>query len=346
VKLDRQSRTRVLAATAAIVAVAGLTACSSSSKKASGTSAAAGSTSSAASSAAGSSSASSSGKKITIGFSPYNQSAQALVGLAKGVKAAAAAGGASTLIADPNNDPNKQAQQIKSWIELGQVQAVWALALDPTALKSLIPLAKSKHVGLVLTGTPTDYGQSATAPGLDYSIIDYTGFGKAIGTAAGQCANAKLGGNGKFLYLANPAGSTGKKAEDAAIAAALKATSPNSTIVSTISNQNDRLKSQQGTLTAVQGNQKINGAMGVIDEGTLGPMTAFKQLGRLSKTCVVGAGGSDEALAAVKAGNLYGDVAIQFGADLAQNVAAELAFAKNPTMAGKQLYTPFKTVLK
>jgi len=287
----------------------------------------------------------SSSKKITIGFSPYNQSAPALVGLAKGVKAYAQSKGASTLIADPNNDPTKQAQQIRSWIELGQVKAVWVLALNPTAIKALIPLAQSKGVGLLATGTPADYGKSAPGAGLSYSIIDYAAYGKAIGGALAECANQRLGGKAKALYLANSAGSTGKAQEDAAIQQALTAGSPHSSIVSTVDNKNDRLVSQKATLTAIQANSSLNSIIGVSDESTMGPVTAFTQTDKnLSKSCLVGAGGSDEALAAVKSGKLYADVAIQFGADMKQSVDELVRFGADPKATGQQLLTPFKTV--
>jgi ABC-type sugar transport system substrate-binding protein len=311
----------------ALIATAGLAACSS------GTSATA--------DASGSSSA----KKITIGFSPYNQSAPALVGLAKGVKEYAQSKGASTLIADPNNDPTKQAQQIRSWIELGQVDAVWVLALNPTAIKALIPVAQSKGVGLLATGTPADYGKSAPDAGLSYSIIDYAAYGKAIGTALAECATQRLGGSAKALFLANSAGSTGKAQEDAAIKDALAAGAPSSTIVSTVDNKNDRLVSQKATLTAIQANSALNAVIGVSDESTMGPMTAFTQAGKdLSKSCIVGAGGSDESLAAVKAGKIYADVAIQFNDDMAQSVDELVRFAGDSKAQGKQLLTPFKTV--
>lgn len=285
--------------------------------------------------------------KVTIGFSPYNQSAPALVGLAKGVEALAQSKGASTLIADPNNDPTKQAQQIRTWIELGQVDAVWVLALNPTALKSLIPLAQSKGVGLLATGTPADYGQSATAAGLSYSVIDYAAYGTAIGTAMAECATERLGGNAKALFLANPAGSTGKAQEDEAIKAALTAGAPSATIAATVDNKNDRLESQKATLTTIQANGDLNAVIGVNDESTMGSVTAFTQAGKdPSKSCIVGAGGSDEALAAVKAGKVYADVAIQFSEDMAQSVDELVRFAADPKAEGKQLLTPFKTVKK
>jgi ABC-type sugar transport system substrate-binding protein len=326
VKLRNLKQTRLMTCTAVLIATTGLAACSS------GTS-------------AGDTSIGSSAKKITIGFSPYNQSAPALVGLAKGVKAYAESKGASALIADPNNDPTKQAQQIRSWIELGQVDSVWVLALNPTAIKSLIPLAQSKGVGLLATGTPADYGKSAPDAGLSYSIIDYAAYGKAIGTALAECANERLGGSAKVLFLANSAGSTGKAQEDAAIKEALSAGDAKSTITSTIDNKNDRLVSQKGTLTAIQANPALNATIGVSDESTMGPMTAFIQAGKnLSKSCIVGAGGSDEALAAVKAGKIYADVAIQFSADMAQSVDELVRFANTPKAEGQQLLTPFKTV--
>lgn len=294
------------------------------------------------------SSQSASAASITIGFAPPNQSSPALVALAKSLTAYAATKGARTRVVDPNNQSTTQVQQLMSMIDLGEVRAVWAMAVDPGTMTPVIAAAKAHHVGLLDTGTPQDYGAKAPGPGLSYSIVDYTKFGSAIGRALGRCVNQRLGGRGQVLYVANPAGSTGKSEEDAAFMAALKQTSPRASIVAATTSANSRLTAQENSLSAIQGHPGINAVAGVTDEGSLGALTALKLAGKnpTSSACAVGAGGSPEAISDVNKRLEYAYVVINFQADLEQNVNELLRMASNPTTTGTQLYTPFTTYSK
>lgn len=212
----------------------------------------------------------------------------------------------------------------------------------------VIAAAQAHHVALLNTGTPPDYGAKAPGPGLSYSIIDYRKFGSAIGSALGKCINQRLGGKGDVLYLTNPAASTGKPAEDAAFAAALKQTSPGASIVATTTSANDRLTAQENSLSAIQGHPGINAVAGVTDEGSLGALTALKLAGKkpTRTACAIGAGGSPEAISDVNRRLEYAYVVIDFQGDLKQNVNELLKMASDPTARGTQLYTPFSTYSK
>ena len=284
----------------------------------------------------------------TIGFSPPNQSSPALVALATSLTAYAATKGARARVIDPNNASTTQVQQLMSMIDLGEVRAIWAMAINPENMAPVIAAAEAHDVGLLDTGTPQDYGAKAPGPGLSYSIVDYTKFGGEIGRALGRCINQRLGGKGEVLYVANPAGSTGKTQEDAAFMAALKQTSPGASIVATTTSANDRLTAQENSLSAIQGHPGIDGVAGVTDEGSLGALTALKLAGKTptSTACAVGAGGSPEAISDVNKHLEYAYVVINFQADLEQNVNELLRMASNPTATGTQLYTPFTTYSK
>jgi ABC-type sugar transport system substrate-binding protein len=300
----------------------------------------------ASSSAAFTSAASTPAKSITIGFSPPNQSAPALIGLGKALQAYAQSKGDKVVVADPNNNPTTQVQQLQSWIQLGKVQAIWVLALDPSTMASVLPLAASHHVAMLATGVPSDYGKSGPGPGLSFSIINYAQFGHAVGVTLGKCVNARLGGNGQILDVENPPGSTDLAAENAAFLAGLKATSPNSKVVATVSSGNAKLAAQQASLSAIQGHPGINGVAGFTDEGSLGSLAALKLSGKNPSTtaCAVGAGGNPMAIADVKAGTEYGYTVIGFKDDLVQNVNEMAKMAANPSATGVQLYTPFSTM--
>ena len=290
---------------------------------------------------------SSSGKPITIGFSPYNQSAPALVGLGKSLQAYAGTKGNKVLVADPNNNSTTQVQQIESWIQLGQVQAVWVLPLDPATMAPVLALAQQHHVAFLATGVPSDYGKSAPGPGLSFSIIKYSDFGNAVGQALGKCIAAGWAARGRCSRSrTRPARRTGLK--NAGFLAGLMSAAPNSKVVATVSSANDQLTAQQSSLTAIQGHPGVDAVTGFTDEGSLGGLAALKLAGKNPATsaCAAGAGGSPQAIADVKAGQLYAYVVIQFQADLEQNVNEMARMAADISATGTQLYTPFDTITK
>jgi ABC-type sugar transport system substrate-binding protein len=340
--VNTQPRRRRRASIALAAAAAGgllLAACSSSSSSSSG-----GSTPAAAGTA---SAKSSSGKSITIGFSPYNQSAPALVGLGKSLKAYAGTKGDKVLVADPNNNSTSQVQQIESWIQLGQVQAVWVLPLDPATMAPVLALAQQHHVAMLAAGVPSDFGKSGPGPGLSFSVIKYSDFGHAVGEALGKCIVSRLGGKGQVLDVENPPGSTDLASENAGFLAGLMSAAPASKIVATVSSANDQLTAQQNSLTAIQGHPGVNAVAGFTDEGSLGGLAALKLGGKNpAASCSVGAGGSPQAISDVKAGQEYAYVVIQFQADLEQNVIEMGKMAADISATGTQLYTPFDTITK
>jgi ABC-type sugar transport system substrate-binding protein len=181
-----------------------------------------------------------------------------LVGLGKGLKAFAASKGHELLVADPNNNSTTQVQQRLTWIKLSRVKAAWVLALNPKTMTPVISAAKAKHVGLLTTGVPSDYGMSAPGPGLSFSIIDYSKFGAAVGKTLGESINSRLGGKAQVLKIDNPAGATGLAEQSRGFLAALEETAPGTRIVATVSSENDRLKAQQNALSAIQGHPGIN----------------------------------------------------------------------------------------
>lgn len=286
-------------------------------------------------------------KTVTIGYSPPNQSAPLLIGLGHGLQEYSKSQGNKVLVADPNNNPTTQVQQLNNWIQLGQVQAIWAIPLNTESLKPVFEKARAKGIAVLVTGQPKDYGMAGAAPGLSFSIIDYLAYGTEMGESIGKCANARLGGKANVVFLPNPSGSVGNSDVEKGLMAGLAKVSPGSKVVATADNKNDRLKSQQATSSAIQANAEVNAVAGGNDESTLGSLGAFKQAGKdPTKSCIVGSGGNDEALGEVKKGNVYAVVAIQFEQDLKQNVDKMTEMVRSPETVGTQLYTPLKTVTK
>ena len=306
------------------------------------------SASSSSSSTGGASGTSSAAKtsSLTIGFSPFNQSAQALIGLGKAATSYLGAKGDKVLVADPNNNSATQIQQINTWVQNGQVQGVWLLALDTAAMKQVLQTAQSKGVVVVANGTPSQFGFSGLQPGLSFDNIDYNAYGSDVGTSLGQCLNNRFSGAGQVILLTPAPG----EAEDAAVApfkAALAAIDPKAQIVAETAEGGDVLTNQQHTASALQAHPNANAVVSFHDEGTDGAIVAFQQAGKNpAKECLVNAGGSDQNLADVASGSLYAVVALQFAADMTQTANLLIKMAADPKAMGQQLLTPIKVITK
>lgn len=282
-----------------------------------------------------------------IGFSPLNQTSDMLIHLGEGLKSYARSKGATVIVADPANSAANQVQQLTDWIDHGKVHAIWAIAVDANALRPVFAKARARGVVVLATGTPEDYGQSTFTAGTSYSFIDYTGYGRDVGRTLGECANARLGGRARVAYLHNPTGTIGAELFGAGLRQGLAAASPGSTVVATANNEVDQVASRQALLSAMRADSGVNAVAGGNDDAMLGSLRALTLSGKdPAKSCLVGAGGGKETLAAVKSGKLYAVAALGYEADLTQNVDQMLQMIDDPQVIGLQLLTPIDIIKK
>ncbi|MFT4212052.1 MAG: sugar ABC transporter substrate-binding protein [Microbacterium sp.] len=327
--LTKKSWRLTAGSVAAVAAIAMLAACSSNETS------------------AGSVASGSDGSPITIGFSPFNQSAEALVSLAAGVQSYAESMGDTVLIADPNNDAALQVQQTTAWIENGQIDALWFMANDGPSMAQVITAAQTKGIPVLANGLPGDYGLDGVEPGVSFSTLSYEKYGESIGEQVAACVADRLGGSATALLVTAPAGSTGDADMIAGIKDTLAAESPDTVIVNEANGDNDRLTSQNVVASAIQANPDADVLITVNDEGTLGGISALQAAGKdPSQMCIVGGGGGDEALAAVSSGDVYAIAAVDFAGDLTQNVDLLVQMAADPTADGVQLTTPITVTTK
>lgn len=281
---------------------------------------------------------------ITVGFSPMNQQAPALIGLGKGVEGMLAAQGDKFLLADPNNDAATQASQITAWITNKQIQGWWSLAVSAPSLTSVIKLAQQNGVVGVVNGVPADYSLEGMQPGISFSMIDYAKVGGNVGDDMKAClATRGKGSSNELIFVTNPAGQVGN---DEQIAAFKDAVGSSATIVAEVAGEANAATSQAAVASALQAHPKAIGVFGWNDEATSGAIQAIKAAGmNPNNMCVVGGGGGDPALAAVKDGSQYGVAALDFGADLAQTLQQIKTMAAAPSALGVQLTTPVKNAV-
>ncbi|CAI9401472.1 sugar ABC transporter substrate-binding protein [Nocardioides sp. T2.26MG-1] len=278
----------------------------------------------------------------TLVFSPLALKIPAMQQLSDGIKAFAGEQGYDVVIQDPNLDPQKQVTDLRTAIESGKADAVWAIMVAPEAAASLIPVAQEKGVPMVVNGTPEAYGLDGLQAGISFSSIDYAAEGEAAGTELGNCINEQHDGKAKVLFAEAAPGTAGKEEYESAVKKYLSETAPGAEIVSTIT-VSDRQAAQTDVGNALQGNPDITAVFAQNDEGALGTIGAFKAAGK-DLPCITETGGNDEALAAVESGDIYAVVALQFADDMAQNVATLTQMLEDPTAEGQQLTTPQKVV--
>jgi ABC-type sugar transport system substrate-binding protein len=279
----------------------------------------------------------------TVGFSPISWQIPAMVGIQGGFNHIAESMGLKTANApDPNFDSATAKKNIESWITNKTVDGFWSITPGvPSTLKSTLELAQSKGVAAVVNGTPADYGFSGLQKGVSFAVIDYAKEGASLGTQMGRCLKAKKYATSSIILGVSPAGTIGKKEMEAAFKAAFKKQAPKATIAREVTLTGDQAKQQSTVRTAIQAAPKAVGIVTWTDEGALGSIAAYKTAGKKpSSLCLVGAGGGDQAKAAVKAKNLYADVALDFGADIAQNIIELKRLMAGTGVMGKQLVTP------
>jgi ribose transport system substrate-binding protein len=278
----------------------------------------------------------------TIVFSPLGLQIPAMQGLAEGVKGYSASKGYEVTVQDPKLDPAKQVTDLQAVIESGAVDGAWAISIAPPAMTALVQLALDKGVPMILNGTPEEYGQDGLVPGLSFSTIDYAAQGTAAGEELANCINERYDGKAEVLFAESAPGTAGKKDLEDAVKAALAEGAPDAEIVTTIT-VSDRTAAQTDIGAALQGNPDVTAVYGQNDEGALGAIGAFKAAGK-DLPCITEAGGNDEVLAAVDAGEIYASVHLLFDADLAQSVDTLIAMIEDPEAEGVQLTVPQEVV--
>jgi ABC-type sugar transport system substrate-binding protein len=280
-------------------------------------------------------------KKLRIAFSPIALAVPALKGLSEGIKGVGAGQGWDVTVLDPNFDPAKQAQQLTQLITAKKIDAAWAISIKPGAMKQVARLAQKKKVGLILNGVPEDYGFTGLQKGLTFANIAYSKYGTEVGKAMAECVTTKMSGKAEIIVLPSSEGSAGKEETDKAMLAELTKV-PGIKVVAT-EIVKDRPEAQTKVGQVLQAVPTANAVMATNDEGSLGALGAFAAANKPAP-CVVGGGGNDEVLAAQKEGKMFAVVALQFEADLMQNIGELGRLMGSPGSQGKQLEVPLKVI--
>jgi ABC-type sugar transport system substrate-binding protein len=282
-------------------------------------------------------------KTIRLGFSPLSLDIPALQATANALKDAGAATGMSVTVADPKEDVQTQVAQIQQWIQLHQVDAIWVIPVAPPAIIPLIKQAQQAKIPILVDTQPSKVNSNGPQPGVSFASIDYQSYGKDLGGLLVDCINTRLGGKAQIIYLNDPGAQSSNADTDKAVATAVAGVS-GARIVRTVS-PDSQIVAQQDTLSALQAVPQANAALGTNDEAVLGAASAFQQAGKdPKKSCIIGGGGGDQAIAAIKSGTVYAGATFDFETDTRNNIGAIMAMVGDPTAVGKEMRVPIKIV--
>lgn len=286
-------------------------------------------------------SGSASAKTGTLVFSPPALAIPTLKSQSELVTGLAKAAGWKTTVVDPNFDPATQVQQVQQAINSGQADAVWIIPADVKALSGVISLAQSKGVPIALTAAPKDFGFSGAQRGIVFDSADYGAYGSAIATAAADCVTSKLDGNAEVLLVTQNATQSGAADQEKGIRTTLAEKAPGAKIVAT-GFANTKAAAQTKVSQLLQSHPNAKAVIATADEDALGAIGAYEAAGK-ELPCVVDGGGGQEAMQAVKVGDMYAVVAFDYSAD-AKNVFANIQkLAKHPKGKGAVGSVPIVT---
>lgn len=248
-------------------------------------------------------SASSAAKQYTIGLANQQQSVTFPAAIAKGAQAKADELGIKLIVLDSQGDQAKQASQVQDLIAQ-KVDGIILVPLSPGPAQALVDQAAAANIAV---GTAHGYvGADRTAddpyPKLKF-IIDENELG--AGQIAGDMAVAALPDGGKVAVITGAAGFVENTTRVTKFTDALKAKG-GYTVVATQPGNWTKQDGQSACQNILAANPDVNLFYAISDDMAVGCGAAIKAAGSSAK--VVGVGGSQGGIDAIKAGTLYGTV--------------------------------------
>src|SRR6266851_2140635 len=253
-------------------------------------------------------------KQLKIGLALSTLNNPFFVTLKNGAQKAADAAGAQLLVGDGANDNAKQADEISTYI----TQKVDVIIVNPTDSDAVVPSvqkANSANIPVISVDRKSNGGTLA-------SFIASNNV--EAGKLGGQQLIKAVGQGAKVAMLVGIPGASAAIDRGKGFKDAIADSSMNTKGVQQVANfkRDDGLNVMQNILTA---HPDITGVFAQNDEMALGAVQAIKAKGLTGKVFVVGVDGIDDAIAAIKAGDMVATVAQQ--PDVMGKLAVEAAIA-------------------
>lgn len=283
----------------------------------------------------------SSGGGGTIAFATVSPRIPVLAQLGDAVTEYMKKQGVDVVVQDANFDPAKQAQQLTTAINNGQIKAGWVFPVAAAALKPVIELAQAKQVPLVVEAGPSDLGYDGPQPGVVFDAASFADYGTKIAEEAASCVNSH-GGEAKVAFLETTGVAAGSKAVHDAITSTFAEDASGATIVA-IAQAADLQSAQTKMTELLLANPDITAVIAGSDETALGALGALAAAGKTAD-CVIDGGGGPDALQALKDGKLTAIVAWDNTAGVQSAGASLVKLMSDPTAEGGVFPTPIKVL--
>lgn len=273
----------VVAVAAAIAAIAATAGCSSASKA----------------------SSPASGKTLTIGLANQQESVTFPAAISKGAKDEAAKLGITVIDLDSAGDQAKQAGQVQDLISQ-RVSGILLVPLSPGPAQALADQAGAAGIPIATVHgyVGADRAVDNPYPKLKFVIDENEA---AAGGTAGQLALKALPGGGKVAVITGSAGFVENTTRVTQFKAALNGAGAGKySIVATQPGDWTKEKGQAACQNILAANPGIGLFYAISDDMAVGCASAVKSAG--SKAKIIGVGGSQGGIAAIKAGDIYGTV--------------------------------------
>jgi inositol transport system substrate-binding protein len=232
-------------------------------------------------------------KKITIGVSLLNLSAEYIAQLDHAMKAEADKLGVQLVVNDAQLSADRQIQQVESFV----AQKLDAVILNPCQVDGSSPAvdaALAAKIPIVNVNSETRAAPSAFVGSQD----------EDAGRMAMEFIAQKLNGRGSLVMIEGPLGQAAQVKRNQGAREVL-ARHPELKIIATQSAEWDRAKAITLTENWIESYRGgFDAVLAENDEMAMGALLALEQAGLKKKVVVIGVDGIADALAAVKAGRL------------------------------------------
>ncbi|MBE3590591.1 MAG: D-ribose ABC transporter substrate-binding protein [Firmicutes bacterium] len=266
-------------------------------------------------------------KQVTVGLALSTLNNPYFVTLRDGAQKAADAAGVKLIVADAGNDLSKQTSQIEDFI----TQKVDVIVVNPVDSDGIVPAvqkANDAHIPVIAVDRGVNGGKVATTIASD---------NVEAGKMAAEALFKALGGSGKVAELEGVPGASATRDRGKGFDQAVQANSGIQVVAKQTANF-DRSQGLSVMENILQANPDLNGVFAENDEMALGALQAIKNAGKAVK--VVGIDGTDDALKAIKAGDMVatvaqqpewmGKTAVEDAVKLAQGGSIDQAFTAAP----------------
>ena len=261
------------------------------------------------------------GEPITVGFAVSTLANPFFVTMKEGGEEKAAELGITLVTLDAQDSSEKQVSQIEDLISQ-EVDVLIVNPVDSDAVVSAVKEANDAGIPVVTVTRPSNGGD----------VVQHLDIDNAqAGQMAGEAMVKALGGKGKVAILEGIPGAPSAQARQEGFMAVMEQ-NPDIEVVASLTANYSREEGARVMEDILQANPELDGVYGHNDEMALGALRAAKAAGRLGELKIVGIDATDDAIAAIQAGEMVATVKQQPALQMATAVEAAAKIAAGETV--------------